>query len=86
MASSGIDSFPPGYLDAYSGHQLVGVAIIFIVLDIFFVGARFLAKTKVVAGLGADDYALLPALPCALACCIISLIGKRCPTLTLATC
>ena len=81
MASSGPENFPPGYLDDYCGNQLVGVAITFIVLELFFVGARFFAKTKVVAGLGADDYALLPALPCALACCMISLISKPCPIL-----
>ena len=76
MASSGAESFPPGYLAEYSGDELVRVAAAFIVLEILFVGARFYAKTKIVAPLGPDDYVLLPALFCALGCCIIGLIGK----------
>ena len=80
MASSEAQSLPPGYNDEYKGNQLVGVAVTFIILDILFVGARFFAKTRVVAGLGADDYVLLPALPCALSCCILSIICKPCLT------
>ncbi|CAD6582767.1 MAG: hypothetical protein ASARMPREDX12_001032 [Alectoria sarmentosa] len=72
MASSGAESFPPGYLAEYSGGELVRVAAAFIVLEILFVGARFYAKTKIVAPLGPDDYVLLPALFCALGCCIIA--------------
>ena len=78
MVTSGDERFPPGYLEEYSGDDLIRVSAVFIVLQILIVGARFFAKTKVVAPLGVDDYVILPALLCALGCCFTGIICKPC--------
>ena len=52
----------PAYLRAYIGYRAVNVAIVFIVLEVVVVAARFYARTKVSASLATDDFLTIPAL------------------------
>lgn len=49
-------SFPPGYLDEYSGNTLLGVAGLFIGLNTVFVTLRYYARRQTTADLGWDDF------------------------------
>ncbi|QSZ30408.1 hypothetical protein DSL72_004931 [Monilinia vaccinii-corymbosi] len=54
--------FPPGYLDDYNGHKLFAVCITAIVLDVFFVAARFTSRWIHNTPRGWDDLLIIPAL------------------------
>lgn len=57
-------TFPPGYLKANKGGQLIGVSVAMGLFGILVVIARFLAQRRRKAPLGADDYVIIPALVC----------------------
>lgn len=54
--------FPPGYLESYDGHKLVAICIAAIVLDVFFVAARFASRWIHNTPKGWDDLLMIPAL------------------------
>lgn len=54
--------FPPGYLEDYNGHKLVATCISCIVLNIFFVFARFISRWLHNTPRGWDDFLMVPAL------------------------
>lgn len=60
----------PEYLREYSGGTLIAVSVVFIVLDLFFVGLRELARHRTKATWGWDDYFILPALVVNIGLCI----------------
>ena len=59
-----METFPKGYLEADRESQLIGVSIAMGFLEILVLLARFLAQRQRKAPLGADDYAIIPALVC----------------------
>ena len=59
-----METFPPDYLEVGRGSQLVVVSIAMGFLEILVVLARFLAQRQRKAPLGAEDYAIFPALVC----------------------
>ncbi|KAM0166534.1 hypothetical protein ACHAQE_001339 [Botrytis cinerea] len=61
-AQAAAAQFPPGYLENYSGHKLVVTCIACIVLDIFFVFARFISRWLHNTPRGWDDFLMVPAL------------------------
>ena len=56
MASGGMETFPPGYLEEYRGWVLITVACVFAVLECVLVALRLYARKVSRAGLGWDDY------------------------------
>lgn len=60
----------PKYLSEYSGGILIAVAIVFIVLEVLFVGSRELARYRTKAAWGWDDYLVLPALTVNISLCV----------------
>lgn len=70
-SSSGSQSLPPQYLEAYIGHELVAVAAMFIVLDIICVTLRIFARHLSKARPGPDDYLVVPSLIFCVAVCAI---------------
>ncbi len=58
------------YLREYSGDALVAVAVVFIVLDLLFVGLRELARYRTKAAWGWDDYLIFPALIVNIGLCV----------------
>ena len=70
-SSSGSQSLPPQYLEAYIGHELVAVAVMFIVLDIICVTLRISARHLSKARLGLDDYLIIPSLMICVGVCAI---------------
>lgn len=63
---------PPGYLQEYTGDQLLVIAIVFIPLNVMFVAMRFLARSLQKAPLGLDDILVIPSL---ILCLSLSAIG-----------
>lgn len=70
-SSSGSQSLPPQYLEAYNGHQLVVFAIMFTVLDVICVTLRIFARHLSKARAGLDDYLVVLSLPFCVAICAI---------------
>ena len=70
-SSSGSQSLPPQYLEAYIGHELVVVAVMFIVLDFICVTLRISARHLSKARPGLDDYLVVPSLILCVAVCAI---------------
>ena len=68
-SSSGSQSLPPQYLEAYNGHELVVFAIMFIVLDIICVTLRISARHLSKARPGLDDYLVVLSLIFCVAIC-----------------
>ena len=79
MATSATPTFPPGYLEQYIWHQLGQFATAFIVINIFFVGLRYVARYVSKTPIGLDDYLMIPGLIGGVALCAIS-IGERLTT------
>ncbi|KAL8845785.1 MAG: hypothetical protein Q9221_009075 [Calogaya cf. arnoldii] len=65
---------PTHYLQAYSGGRILGVASLFITLDLLFVAFREVACLLSKAAWGCDDYFLAPALITNLGVCIQGMI------------
>lgn len=57
-------TFPPGYMKANRGGQLIGVSVAMGLLGTLVVIGRFLAQRRRKAPPGADDYMIIPALVC----------------------
>ena len=69
----GSQSLSPQYLEAYIGHELVAVAVMFIVLDIICVALRITARYLSKTSIGLDDYLVVPALIFCVALCAVSM-------------
>ncbi|KAF7950896.1 uncharacterized protein EAE97_002448 [Botrytis byssoidea] len=61
-AQAAAAQFPPGYLENYNGHKLVVTCIACIILNIFFVFARFFSRWLHHTPRGWDDFLMVPAL------------------------
>ena len=70
-SSSGSQSLPTQDLEAYIGHELVVVAVLFIVLDIICVTLRISARHLSKARPGLDDFLVVPSLVFCVAVCAI---------------
>lgn len=57
-------AFPPGYMKADRGRELIGVSVALDLFEILMVIARLLAQRRRKAPLGADDYIITPGLVC----------------------
>lgn len=64
---------PPGYASEYSGDKLRDVAIAFIVIDVVFVGLRYVSQWVGRKPMGLDGWLMLPALLANLGICIAGL-------------
>ena len=73
MTTPATPMFPPGYLEQYIGHQLVQFATAFIVINIFFVTLRYVARYVSKTPVGLDDYLMIPGLIGGVALCSISI-------------
>ncbi|KJZ78233.1 hypothetical protein HIM_02271 [Hirsutella minnesotensis 3608] len=67
----------PGYETEYSGDQLLAVAVSFSILEIVFVGFRYLAQRLSRKPFGLDDWLMIPALILCLGLNASSLIGMK---------
>ncbi|KAI9644757.1 hypothetical protein NHQ30_006784 [Ciborinia camelliae] len=61
-AQASATQYPPGYLENYNGHKLVATCISAIVLNVFFVLARFTSRWIHKTPRGWDDFLMIPAL------------------------
>jgi len=68
-------NFPPGYVDENVGPHVVGVAVAFIVLEIFLVAMRFTSRYLNKIPIGLDDIFIIPSLVFCLGICALA-IGK----------
>ena len=76
LSQSG-ETYPPGYLEEYSGNRLLGVSILFIILDTLAVSLRFYTRSMTeYSNWGWDDTVLIPALITNLGMCAHG-IGKQ---------
>ena len=67
-------TYPPGYLQQYSGNRLLAVSIVFIILDILFVALRlYTRRTANNSKWGWDDNFLVPALIMNLGMCSLGI-------------
>ena len=62
MAAPAQPTLTPEYIEAYSGGQLIAVAIAFIPILLFFVGLRFYARHLSKTARGLDDWIVLASL------------------------
>ena len=62
MSADPLPTLSPYYENAYTGDQLVNVAIAFIPLSLFFVGLRFYSRYLSKTRLGLDDYLCIVSL------------------------
>ncbi|KAI1316660.1 hypothetical protein F5Y16DRAFT_393092 [Xylariaceae sp. FL0255] len=74
MASNGPAHFPPGYAEQNLGWITQAVAILFIVLEILAVAARFGTRYHYKTKWGLDDYLIIPALIFCLGICITAVV------------
>ena len=66
-------AFPPGYAGEYIGYIARDVGIAFTVLEIAFVGLRYISQSMAHKRFGIDDFLILPGLILCLAinaCCV----------------
>lgn len=47
--------FPPGYLDEYIGHHVIIYSVVFLTLQSFFMGLRFISRSIGNVSWGWDD-------------------------------
>lgn len=56
MSTPGLNTPPTKeYLDEYSGHTLLAICVLFIILETVFVAMRYYARNLTPTGLGWDD-------------------------------
>ncbi|KAF2805106.1 uncharacterized protein BDZ99DRAFT_450637 [Mytilinidion resinicola] len=68
--SSDPNTYPPGYLEEYSGQGLIAASVAFIVLEVLVAGLRLYARRMKEPGRGLDDWFIWPALFVNVATCI----------------
>jgi len=72
--SESTSTYPPEYLEQYSGHRLLAVSIVFIILDILFVALRlYTRRTANGSKWGWDDNCLMPAIIMNLGMCSLGI-------------
>ena len=72
--SESASTYPPGYLQQYSGNRLLAVSIVFIILDTIFVALRLYTRRAANnSKWGFDDDFLMPALIMNLGMCSLGI-------------
>lgn len=54
-------AFPPGYLEARTGNDIIAATTVILIITTLFLGLRFYARTLTTASRSWDDFLLIPA-------------------------
>ena len=66
--------YPPGYLQEYSGGELIATSVVFIVLETAFAIVRHFARRTHHSSIALDDWFIWPALVVNIALCVLAII------------